>query len=243
MQMDINCDLGEDCGNDALIVPWISSANISCGAHAGSEQSIRDTITMCSKMGLAIGAHPSWADRAHFGRKEIKLSPEEIYQLVLNQLQYFIRLLNGEKLHHVKPHGALYNQSAKDPAIATAIAKAVKDTDASLILYGLSGSCSIDAAKAVGLKVASEAFADRYYEADGTLTPRSINMAMITTADEALKQTHALVQDRKVTTRDGKEISVHADTICIHGDGPHAVDFAKAIYTSLKAAAIHVQSL
>ena len=243
MQMDINCDMGEDCGNDALILPWISSANISCGAHAGSEQSIKDTIALCSKMGVAIGAHPSWPDSTHFGRKEMTLSPEEIYQLVLKQLQYFIHLLNGEQLHHVKPHGALYNQSAKDPLIAKAIAAAVKDTDASLILYGLSGSCSIDAAKAAGLKVASEAFADRYYEADGSLKPRNLNKAMITSAKEAVKQTHALIHGGRVTTRDGKIISVHADTICIHGDGLHAVEFAKAIYHSLKEAAIHVQSL
>ena len=243
MQIDINCDLGEDCGNDALIVPWISSANISCGAHAGSEQSIRDTIAMCSKMGVAIGAHPSWEDRPHFGRKEMQLSPEAIYQLVLNQLQYFIQLLNGEKLHHVKPHGALYNQSAKDPAIATAIAKAVKDTDVSLILYGLSGSCSIDAAKSMGLRVAQEAFADRRYETDGSLTPRNMSGSMIEETDQAVAQTIALVRDQKISSREGKMILVHADTICIHGDGPHAVDFAKAIYTSLKASAIHVQSI
>lgn len=243
MQMDINCDLGEDCGNDALIVPWISSANISCGAHAGSEQSILDTIALCSKMGVAIGAHPSWADRADFGRKEMQLAADEIYQLVWNQLQYFIDLLKGEKLHHVKPHGALYNQSAKDPAIAKAIATAVKDTDASLILYGLSGSCSIDAAKVMGLRVAQEAFADRRYEADGSLTPRKISGAMIQNTDQAVAQTLALVRDEKIPSREGKIISVHADTICIHGDGPHAVDFAKAIHTSLIAASIHVQTL
>lgn len=241
--IDINCDLGELCGNDALIVPWISSANISCGAHVGTAEDISATIDLCKKYGVAIGAHPSWPDKIHFGRKEINATAEETYQLVRDQLAYFSSLLNDASLHHVKPHGAMYNQSAKDPNIAAAIAQAVYDIDPNLILYVLSGSCSAAAAKSMGLKFASEAFADRRYEEDGSLTPRSYTDALIETDADAITQVMMMVQSKKVIARKGQPVSVSADTICIHGDGAHAVSFAQNIYQSLKANQIDVKAL
>lgn len=241
--IDINCDLGELCGNDAMIVPWISSANISCGAHVGTEEDISATIHLCKSHGVAVGAHPSWPDKTHFGRKEINVTTAETYQLVRDQLAFFISLLNGARLHHVKPHGAMYNQSAKDPDIAAAIAQAVYDTDSNLILYGLSSSCSVASAKSMGLKFASEAFADRRYEEDGSLTPRSYSDALIENNADAIKQVILIVQSKKVIARNGQPVSVSADTICIHGDGAHAVSFAQNIYQSLKANQIDVKAL
>ena len=214
--MQINCDLGEGIGNDAALMPYIDEANIACGFHAGDAFTMRETVALCIRHGVKIGAHPSYLDRENFGRKEIELSPEEIYLLVKKQVETLKKITDQAraKLNHVKPHGALYNTSAKNPAVAQAIAKAVKDVDPSLILFGLKNSHSIAAAKNLGLKTAEEAFADRKYESDGSLTPRSQPGACFESVAQVLTQ----VQKMK------------ADTWCIHGDGPYAVDFAKALH-------------
>ena len=214
--MQLNCDLGEGIGNDTELMPYIDEANIACGFHAGDAFTMRETIALCIRHKVKIGAHPSYLDRENFGRKEIELSPEEIYLLVKKQVEILKKIAEnaGAKLNHVKPHGALYNTSAKNAAIATAIAKAVKDIDPSLILFGLKNSHSVAAGKALGLKTAAEAFADRRYESDGSLTPRSQPGACFETVEQVLTQ----VQKMK------------ADTWCIHGDGPHALAFAKALH-------------
>jgi UPF0271 protein len=214
--MQLNCDLGEGIGNDAEIMPYIDEANIACGFHAGDAFTMRETVALCIRHKVKMGAHPSYLDRENFGRKEIELSPEEIYLLVKKQVEILKKIAEnaGAKLNHVKPHGALYNTSAKNAAIATAIAKAVKDIDPSLILFGLKNSHSVAAGKALGLKTAAEAFADRRYESDGSLTPRSQPGACFETVEQVLTQ----VQKMK------------ADTWCIHGDGPHALAFAKALH-------------
>jgi UPF0271 protein len=214
--MTLNCDLGEGIGNDAALMPYIDEANIACGFHAGNAFTMRETVALCIRHGVKMGAHPSYLDRENFGRKEIELSPEEIYLLVKKQVEILKKIAEnaGAKLNHVKPHGALYNTSAKNAAIATAIAKAVKDIDPSLILFGLKNSHSVAAGKALGLKTAAEAFADRRYESDGSLTPRSQPGACLTEIQDVLNQ----VQKMK------------ADTWCIHGDGPHALAFAKALH-------------
>src|SRR5258708_1504031 len=175
MHIDINCDMGEGVGNDAEIMSFISSANIACGFHAGDEETMKQTIELCIENNVAIGAHPSFYDRKNFGRTDMHLSADEIYDITILQLRAIDKISNkqGEKLSHVKPHGALYNMSAKSQEIAAVIAKAVKDFDEELILFGLSGSYSIMQAKALDLKTASEAFADRTYQDDGSLTPRS----------------------------------------------------------------------
>ncbi len=214
--MQINCDLGEGIGNDAELMPYINEANIACGFHAGDAFTMRETVALCIRHKVKIGAHPSYLDRENFGRKEIELSPEEIYLLVRKQVETLKKITEqaGAKLNHVKPHGALYNISAKKEAVAKAIAKAVKDVDPSLILFGLKNSHSIAAAKNIGLITAEEAFADRRYESDGSLTPRSQPGACFTKIQDVLNQVE----------------KIKADTWCIHGDGPYAVDFAKALH-------------
>lgn len=214
--MQINCDLGEGIGNDAELMPYINEANIACGFHAGDAFTMRETVALCIRHKVKIGAHPSYLDRENFGRKEIELSPEEIYLLVRKQVETLKKITEqaGAKLNHVKPHGALYNISAKNEAVAKAIAKAVKDIDSSLILFGLKNSHSIAAAKNIGLLTAEEAFADRHYESDGSLTPRSQPGACFTKIQDVLNQVE----------------KIKADTWCIHGDGPYAVDFAKALH-------------
>ena len=231
MQFDLNCDMGESIGNDELIMPYITSANIACGYHAGDEETMLQTILLSKKYNVHIGAHPSFLDRENFGRREMKKSPEEVYDLVSKQIKLLQKIAadNNAALHHVKPHGALYNMAAKDKALAKAIAQAVKDCDENLVLFGLSNSFLISEAKLIGLKTANEVFADRTYEDDGSLTPRTQVNALIENADEAIQQVLMMVKDGKVKTVSGKEILIVAETICIHGDGEHAVDFAKAI--------------
>lgn len=215
--MTLNCDLGEGIGNDAELMPYIDEANIACGFHAGDAFTMRETVALCIQNGVKIGAHPSYLDRENFGRKEIELSSEEIYLLVKKQIETLKQIVEnaGAKLNHVKPHGALYNTSAKNADVAKAIAKAVMDVNGDLILFGLKGSLSIEVAHAMGLQTAEEAFADRRYESDGSLTPRSQPGACLTEIQEVMEQVK----------------KIKADTWCIHGDGPHALAFAKALHS------------
>jgi UPF0271 protein len=245
IHVDINCDMGEGIGRDEDIISFISSANIACGYHAGNEHTIWETIELAQKHNISIGAHPSFLDKENFGRKEMDLSPDDIYELVTQQLILFDEIANGlsANMKHVKPHGALYNMSAKNSTIAKAIANAVKDYDINLTLLGLSGSHSIGEANAIGLQTASEVFADRSYQDDGSLTPRSQPNAMIEDPDIVLKHVLPMVQEGFVTTVSGKKIPIVADTICIHGDGRHAVDFAKNIYEHLKQNNIDIKTI
>jgi len=236
LECDINCDMGEGIGNDERIMPFITSANIACGFHAGDDIIMNKTILLAKKYGVAVGAHPSFFDRENFGRTEMKLPVEEIYELAQKQLKILrsIAAQHDVALQHVKPHGALYNLSAKDIIIAQTIALAVKEYDASLVLFGLSESHSIKEAQKLGLKTKSEVFADRTYQEDGTLTPRSQPNALINNSKQAIEQALQMIYKKTVTTISGKIIPVVAETICIHGDGVHAVEFAKAIYETLK---------
>lgn len=236
MPTDINCDIGEGIGDDELIVPYISSANIACGYHAGDIDTIQNTIELCVQHNVSIGAHPSFFDRNNFGRTEINLSPDDLYDLITQQLYLFKEVadLLNQKINHVKPHGALYNMSAKNGAIANVIARSVKDFDNDLVLFGLSGSHSIDEAKKIGLKTASEVFADRTYQDDGSLTPRSQTNAIIENADKAVQQVLQMIKEGTVTTISEKIIPVAAETICIHGDGKNAVEFAKKIHEAIR---------
>jgi UPF0271 protein len=243
-QIDLNCDMGEGMDNDALLMPLISSANIACGYHAGSEAIMRATVALAKLSGVSIGAHPGFADKENFGRTEMKLSENELYQLVWDQLN-LLKTITKEldtQLHHVKPHGALYNMAAQDASMAKVIAQAVKDFDDHLILYGLSGSYLISEAKALGLTTASEVFADRTYQDNGSLTPRSQANALIQDHASSLAQVLQMIQEQTVTSVFGKTISLTAETICIHGDGPHALSFAQQINTALHNASIKIQS-
>ncbi len=225
-RVDLNCDMGEGAGHDAELMPLISSANIACGAHAGNARTMFQTCELAEQHGVSIGAHPSLDDRANFGRRELPISQAAAAALVTRQLR---ALSAFAKIRHVKPHGALYNMAARDPALAEAIALAVKSFDPSLVLFGLAHSALITAGEAIGLKVAHEVFADRTYQLDGSLTPRSQPDALLATAQAAAAQAVRLVRTGSVRSVDGTEIAVKADTICLHGDGPHPVEFAKAI--------------
>ena len=230
--IDINCDMGEGIGNDELIMPFISSANIACGYHAGDEKTMKQTIELAIKNNVAIGAHPSFLDRENFGRTEKYLSNKEIYDLIITQVQALEKISNefGFSLHHVKPHGALYNMAAKNSELASTICLAIKDINDTLIVYGLSGSHLMIEAKKIGLKTASEVFADRTYQDDGSLTPRSQPNALIEDVEKAVHQALQMVKKKKVTSINGNDILITADTICVHGDGKNAIAFAKAIH-------------
>lgn len=245
MQTDINCDMGEGIGKDELLMPFISSANIACGYHAGDAITINQTIALCIKYNVSTGVHPSFYDKDNFGRIEMNLPVDDLYDLILQQLIIFKKVADSldQKISHVKPHGALYNMSAKDAGMANVIAKAVRDFDSSLVLYGLSGSHSISEAKVIGLKTASEVFADRTYQDDGSLTPRSQPNALIEDAGKAVQQVLQMVKEKTVTTVSGKIIPVVAETICIHSDGKHATIFAKKIYEHLKQNNIEIKPL
>lgn len=236
MKPVLNCDMGEGAGNDEQLMPYISAANIACGWHAGDEHTMQQTISLCLKHNVAIGAHPSFADKENFGRKEMELPAHELYELITQQLVVINEFATaaGGKLQHIKPHGALYNLSAKDPLTANVIARAVRDFDSALILFGLSGSCSLAEANKIGLQTAAEVFADRTYQDDGSLTPRSATGAMVEEADKAVQQVLQMIQKGTVTVVSGKVISIKAETICIHGDGKQAVEFAKAISAALQ---------
>lgn len=221
---------------DRLLLSYVSSMNLACGLHAGDAHTMHELAEAALTAGVAIGAHPGFADRDNFGRTNMLLPPEKIYDLVLYQvgaLDAFLTVMNS-RLHHVKPHGALYNMAATDEVMAHAICKAVYDYDPQLLLYGLSGSKLITAAHAIGLATRSEVFADRTYQPDGQLTPRSQSGALIGNTDQALQQVLQMVQQQTVTAVNNKEVPIVAETICIHGDGEHAVDFAKAIWEAFR---------
>ncbi|MBF2261589.1 5-oxoprolinase subunit PxpA [Staphylococcus capitis] len=250
MQIDLNCDLGEAFGNysfggDKDIIPLITSANIACGFHAGDENVMNETIQLAKENNVGIGAHPGLPDLQGFGRRKMDIKPKEIYNLVVYQLgalNGFCKI-HGTRINHVKPHGALYNMGAKNKEIAQAIALAVYDFDKSLVLVGLSNTLLISEAEALGLRTASEVFADRRYEDDGQLVSRQESDATITNTDKALQQVLKMVTENKVVSKNGKEIDLQADTICVHGDGAHALDFVTQIRKKLTKEGIDIQSL
>lgn len=237
MQRHVNCDLGEGFGDDAAIMPLIQAANIACGFHAGDTESMRITLRLAKQHGVAAGAHPSYADRNTFGRRELHVQDGELFECIKSQLHCIADIAAEEniKLTHVKPHGALYNVSARNPAVAALIARAVKAFDPSLVLYGLSGSCSLTEADKLGLRVAHEVFADRGYADDGSLLPRTHPLALHTETKQVVKQVLQIVQTGIVRSCNGLMIPIKADTICIHGDGPNALVFAKAIHEALQS--------
>jgi len=239
-RIDLNCDLGEGAGHDAALMPLITSANIACGAHAGDETTMRATVALAQKHGVTLGAHPGFADRANFGRRELPVTPDEVHELVLNQVRKLQRL---GPVRHVKPHGALYNMAARDLTLARAVVDAIYEADPRLILFGLAGSHLIAVAEACGLPVASEVFADRSYQADGSLTPRSQPNAMITDENAAVAQVLRMVRAGKVRATDGTDVAITADTVCLHGDGAHPVEFARKLRQELTAAGVEIKAL
>lgn len=238
--VDLNCDLGEGAGHDAALMPWITSANIACGAHAGDEATMRATAALARTHGVAIGAHPGFADRGHFGRRELALAPDAIRRLVGDQLAVLGRIA---EFRHVKPHGALYNLAARDAATAEAIVAAIVACDRTLVLFALAGSELARCGRAAGLRVAQEVFADRTYRRDGTLTPRSDGGALIEDDAAAAAQALRLVREGRVRATDGVDVAVTADTVCLHGDGAHPVEFARRLRHTLKEAGVEVRAI
>ena len=243
--IDINCDLGEGIGNEREILPFISSANIACGYHAGDEDTMKKTIELCLEYGIAIGAHPSFPDRANFGRTNMNLPAEELQKIMLDQIHTISNIAAGfgTKLQHVKPHGALYNMAAKDFDLAYILTQSVKEMDTHLCFFGLPNSEMERATKQSGILFIGEAFADRTYQNDGSLTPRSQANALIESETEAINQVLQIIKTGTVTSTTAKEIPLNVQTICIHGDGSHAVLFAESLYQKLTQNQITIQSL
>lgn len=239
--VDLNSDLGESygafkVGQDDLVMKYITSANIAAGYHAGDHNIVKQSIRLAIDNHVGIGAHPGYQDLQGFGRRPMQLDPEEIYNLTVYQVgavETFTRI-HGKQLNHVKPHGALYNTAATDPERAHAIAQAVYDVNPHLILFGLAGGELVKAGKNVGLPTASEVFADRTYQPDATLTPRTEANALITDADEAVSRVIRMVVDGKVEATDGSDIPIQADTICVHGDTQQALQFVMRLKDGLE---------
>ncbi len=230
-KIDLNSDLGEGALFDADIIPLITSANIACGFHAGDCALMKKTVGLCKANSVSFGAHPGYPDRENFGRTNMDVTSEQVYEYTLYQLGALgaFAEASGVKMSHVKPHGAMYNMAAKNKELSNAIADAVKDYDDSLILLALSGSEMIKAAKAKGIKYASEVFADRAYESDGTLRARKLEGSMITDENEAINRVIRMIKEGKVTSYTGEDIDIEAHSVCVHGDGEKALDFVRAL--------------
>ena len=250
MKIDLNCDLGESFGNYKIgmheeVIKFISSANIACGFHASDPLVMEKTVALAKENGVKVGAHPGFPDLAGFGRRNMNVSPKELKAMVLYQigaLNAFSKAC-GIKMNHVKPHGAMYNMAAKDERLAFAIAEAVAHVDDSLVLVGLSGSELLKAAKIVGVKCASEVFADRAYEDDGSLVPRRQIGAVISNEEEASDRAVQMIKFGKVKSITGKEIPITADTICIHGDTPQALHLARIMRAKFAREMIEIEAL
>jgi len=242
--MDLNADLGEGM-DDGSILPFLTSANVACGMHAGGPLVMERTVAQALSLGVRIGAHPGYPDRENFGRTTMDLSLDEVRALVLYQigaLDAFVRARGGH-LSHVKAHGALYNRAARDAPLARAIAEAVRAYGRDLILVGLAGSAQLSEARAVGLRAAGEAFADRRYLPDGSLMPRSQAGSVLHDAAEAARQALDIARDRSVVASDGSRVNVDAETLCLHGDTPGAVAIARAVRERLESSGVTLAPL
>ena len=246
--IDLNCDLGESFGAytigcDEQILPCITSANIACGFHAGDPSIMRRSVELCKQYGVQVGAHPGLPDLVGFGRRKMAITPQQAADYVAYQVGalYAFCQAAGVPLHHVKPHGALYNMAAKDRALADAICQAVQQSAPGAILLALAGSEMVAAANAIGLPVASEVFADRGYQPDGTLVPRGQPGAMIEDEDQAIARVLRMAREGNVVANDGSVIRLQADSVCVHGDGPKALAFVKNLQAALPAAGVEVR--
>jgi UPF0271 protein len=240
LSIDLNADLGEGCGGDLDLLPLLTSASIACGFHAGDPATMQATLVAAKDAGVAVGAHPSLADRDHFGRRELPINPEEAFALVSYQIGAFVALAHaaGLRPQHVKPHGALYNMAARDPLLAEAVVRAIVSTDSSLIVFAPPESALAKAAQTLGLRVAREFFADRNYFSDGSLVPRSHPDALLHDPSAAAARVVRLLHENTVRTIDSTELAIQADTICLHGDTPDAVEFANSLRAALLTAGV-----
>jgi 5-oxoprolinase (ATP-hydrolysing) subunit A len=240
--IDLNADVGEGCGQDAALMPLISSANIACGIHAGDNDSMREAVALALEHGVAIGAHPSFPDRVHFGRREMQMGARELHECIVAQIESLASVAQqqGTRLQHVKPHGALYNMAARDEDLATVVVTAIRSVDSSLMVFGLAGSALLAAAERLGLRGISETFADRSYRPDGSLQPRNEPGSVIHDAEAVAARAVAMVRDGSVVAVNGRPVALRADSICVHGDTPGADALARRIREALAAAGIRV---
>jgi UPF0271 protein len=243
--VDLNADVGEGAGSDAGIMPALSSANVACGYHAGDSSMMQITVELARAHGVAVGAHPGFADRTGFGRREMAMSPREVEDLVVRQIDALAQIAaaQGARLQHVKAHGALYNMAARDPSLAAAIARATASVDPALVLVGLAGSQLIEAGARAGLRTASEVFADRGYRRDGSLVPRNEPGALLEDVELIVPRVLGMIRDRSVTAVDGTLVPIDVETICLHGDTPGAVTFAHRLREALTAAGVAIEAL
>lgn len=248
--IDLNSDVGERPtalldGSERRLLQLVSSANIACGGHAGDSESMKLVVDVCLSLGVSVGAHPSYPDRKGFGRAKINISPSALAESISEQIRSLIVVARnaGAAVRHVKPHGALYNEAVKNPELSMIIASAVVAVDKNLILVGLAGSTMLDVWKKEGFAVAGEAFADRHYESDGTLRPRSSENALITNPDEAVERVLTLVRYGELCETDGTRFDVDAQTLCIHSDTENAIAIARSIRTGLLNAGIAIKPL
>lgn len=250
MRLDLNADVGESFGSyklgqDALLMPSLTSANIACGFHAGDPGVMRETVALAQQHGVAVGAHPSFPDLVGFGRREMQATPREVEDLVVYQIGALaaVAAVRGLRLQHVKAHGALYNMAVRDASLADAIARAAAAVDRSLVMFGLPGSELIAAGERAGLRTAREGFADRAYRPDGTLVPRSEPGALIEDPELVVSRAVSMARDRAVTASDGSSIALEVETICVHGDTPGAAKLASRVRAALLAANVRVLSV
>lgn len=247
-RVDLNCDMGESFGPykmgcDEELMPYISSANIACGFHAGDAMCMRQTVQLAEETGVAIGAHPGFPDLMGFGRRDMQVSPEEIRNYVTYQIGALQAFTRTKRLQHVKPHGSLYNMGAQHEEVARAVAEAIREVDPNLILVGLAGSVWIKVGREIDLRVAREVFADRALNADGTLVPRSQPGAVIHDVEDAVDRALKIVTEGSATAVNGEEIEVRGDTICLHGDNPGAATLARILRQRLEAAGVAVVAM
>jgi UPF0271 protein len=242
--VDLNADLGEGAGTDDELLGFVTSANIACGFHAGDAGTMRRAIEAARECNVAVGAHPSLFDRQNFGRKELPVSPEEVSDAVTYQLGIFHAIADaaGMRPNHVKPHGALYNMAARDEHLADAVSGAIARTDGKLILFAPNCSALARAGEKDSLQVANEVFADRNYLADGSLVPRSRADALLHDPNEAAERVLRMIRDHKVRSVDGTDLDVRAETICVHGDTPGAVDFARLLRSQLESHGVTIRA-
>ncbi len=249
-RVDLNSDLGESFGNytlgmDEEILQYVSSANVACGWHAGDPLVMEKTVALAKRCGTAVGAHPGFPDLMGFGRRNMVITPDEAKAYVRYQLGalYAFAESQGVRIQHVKPHGALYNMAAVDEKLARAMCEAVYEFDPEIIFMGLAGSKMIEMAEAVGLRAASEVFADRAYNDDGTLVSRKLPGAVIKDKDLAIRRVVRMVKEGKVESVNGTDIAIRADSICVHGDNPKALEFVKNIRETLIAEGVEIKNL
>ena len=244
LTVDLNADLGEGVGSDPELLRLVSSASIACGFHAGDANSMRDAIAAAMHFGVAVGAHPSLYDRENFGRKELPVTPEQVFDLIVYQVGVFEAIADGVGAHpnHVKPHGALYNMAVRDRELADAVVRGVIAVDSSLLLFAPGNSALAQAAAPRKLKIVPEVFADRNYLGNGSLVPRTRPDALLHDPKEAAARVLRMLREGKVRAVDGTDVNVRAETICIHGDTPEAVEFARALRSALENEGVKISA-